>query len=130
MTAKSLISFQSLLLDKRDELVRAGGPKSGLQRQEAVRLADFIDQSVHSVEESLRVRLRQTDSKLLKAIDAALDRIERGTFGVCEVCVQPIPEPRLKAVPWARLCRDCKEQQDAGEPRQLSVPRSSSPWVE
>jgi DnaK suppressor protein len=95
-----------------------------------VRLADFLDQSVHSVEESVQVRLRQTDSRLLKAIDAALDRVERGTFGVCEVCLQDIPTPRLNAVPWARLCRDCKEQQDTGEPRQTSLPRGPEGWAE
>jgi DnaK suppressor protein len=130
VTAKHLISFQSLLRGKRDELVRAGGTKSGLQRQEAVRLADSVDQSVHSIEESVQVRLRQTDSRLLKAIDAALYRIERGTFGVCEFCMQDIPTPRLNAVSWARLCRDCKEQQDTGEPRQTSIPRGSDHWTE
>ncbi len=118
MTAKHLIPYQKLLLEKRAEVVRAGASKSSPAGLEAVRLPDFVDQSAHSLEESVQVRLRQTDSKLLKAIDAALNRIERGTFGVCEACQQEIPAPRLNAVPWARQCRDCKEQQDSAEPKQ------------
>jgi DnaK suppressor protein len=114
MTAKHLHSYRNLLLEKRAELAKPAASKgSGL---EAVRMPDFVDQSVHSLEESLQVRIRQTDSKLLKAIDAALQRIEKGSFGVCEGCAQEIPAARLKAVPWARQCRDCKEQQDSGEP--------------
>jgi DnaK suppressor protein len=91
MTATHLIPYQNLLRGKRYELARAGGSKSGLQRQEAVQLADFVDQSAYSIEESVQVRLRQSDSRLLKAIDAALYRIERGTFGVCVICMQDIP---------------------------------------
>jgi DnaK suppressor protein len=130
MTEKNLIPYRDLLLEKRAELARVGGSKSVGARLEAVRLPDSVDQSAHSSEESIQVHLRQTDSKLLKAIDAALNRIERGTFGVCEVCAQPIPAPRLKAVPWARQCRDCKEQQDAGEPRQASSPRGADQLAE
>jgi RNA polymerase-binding transcription factor DksA len=48
-------------------------------------------------------------SHLLRAIDEALVRMRRGTYGVCEMRQQPISKPRLEAVPWARHCRDCKE---------------------
>jgi RNA polymerase-binding transcription factor DksA len=41
-------------------------------------------------------------------IDAALGRVDAGTYGVCEACHQPIPEARLEAVPEATLCVRCK----------------------
>lgn len=126
MTAGHLIQYQKLLLDKRAELTRAGGNTGRSVRPEGVRHADFVDQSAHESEAAVQVRLRQTDSRLLKAIDAALIRIERGTL----VCTQPIPSPRLNAVPWARLCRDCKEQPDTGEPWHASVPSGSGRWSE
>ena len=129
MTARQHVQYQKLLLDKRAELTRAGGSKTGSLRQEGIRHADFLDQSAHAIEEAVQARLRQTDSRLLKAVDAALFRIERGTFGVCEVCTQPIPSARLNAVPWARLCRDCKEQQDTGAPRPGSIPHESLEWT-
>ncbi len=61
-------------------------------------------------EAKVQVRLRQTEDRLLRAIDEALARIARGAFGVCEACRHPISKARLNAVPWTRLCRDCKEQ--------------------
>ena len=44
----------------------------------------------------------------VEEIDAALEKIANGTYGVCERCLQPIPKPRLKALPYARLCVACK----------------------
>ncbi len=58
-------------------------------------------------------RLRQTDGKLLRAIEDALARIQHEEFGICEECGHPISKARLEAVPWTRRCRDCKERQDS-----------------
>jgi DksA/TraR C4-type zinc finger protein len=52
-----------------------------------------------------------TDGRLLRAIEEALIRIRRGTFGVCEACKSPISDARLEAVPWTHLCRECKESE-------------------
>ena len=48
------------------------------------------------------------------AIDAALQRIEAGTYGKCVNCGAPIPEERLEAMPWATLCIDCKRKEERG----------------
>ena len=48
-------------------------------------------------------------------IDAALDRIEEGGYGVCVECEKKLQTGRLDAVPWARHCIDCQELQDRGE---------------
>ncbi len=74
---------------------------------------DLIDQATADAEAELQVRVHHSDARLLRAIEEALGRIRRGTFGVCEVCEQPISKARLEAVPWTRLCRECKEQQRA-----------------
>jgi DnaK suppressor protein len=70
----------------------------------------LVDHAAAAVEAEVQVRLRETDSKLLRAIDEALGRMERNTFGVCQACGKPISAARLDAVPWSRLCRECKEQ--------------------
>jgi DnaK suppressor protein len=44
----------------------------------------------------------------VEEIDAAMEKIANGTYGACERCQQPIPKPRLKALPYARLCVACK----------------------
>jgi RNA polymerase-binding transcription factor DksA len=43
----------------------------------------------------------------IRMIEAALDRIKQGTYGICVVCEEPIPEERLDVVPQATTCRDC-----------------------
>lgn len=58
--------------------------------------------------------LEENSNHVLGAIDAALQRIENGTFGTCEKCGKPIPEERLEALPWATLCIDCKRRQERG----------------
>ena len=56
--------------------------------------------------------LEEGAQQTLAEIDAALQRIEDGTYGTCEVCGKPIPPERLAAIPWARLCID--DQRRAG----------------
>jgi len=72
---------------------------------------DLIDQANADEEAELQIRLHQTDGRLLRAIEEAVARIRQGTYGVCEVCKQPISKARLEAVPWARHCRECKERE-------------------
>src|SRR5579884_565347 len=57
------------------------------------------------------------EQALLTEVEAALKRIEDGTYGYCVVCGKPIPEKRLEAIPWASLC---VEDEAALEKRNLS----------
>jgi RNA polymerase-binding protein DksA len=54
--------------------------------------------------------LMEMESETLRKIDEALARLEEGTYGVCSECDEGIAEARLKALPFASLCRDCQEQ--------------------
>ena len=56
--------------------------------------------------------LEENSEHVLAAIDAALNRIEDGTFGTCTNCGKQIPEERLEARPWASLCIDCQRAAD------------------
>ena len=113
MDTIELDRYKQFLVAKRDELL--GGPlrtllvAGGVERA----LGDFTDQATEETQTALKTHLSQSDSHLLRAIEDALARIYRGAFGVCEVCKRPIAEARLKAVPWTRLCRDCKEHRAA-----------------
>jgi DnaK suppressor protein len=113
VNAKDLDRYRQLLLAKRREIeagaIRTIGPAAG----PGERRADVINQATEAAQADLQVHLHQTDSRLLRAIEDALARIERGAFGVCETCKYPISTARLDAVPWTHLCRDCKEQQQA-----------------
>lgn len=58
--------------------------------------------------------LEENAGHLLGEIEAALARIDEGTYGTCTVCGKSIPEERLQAVPWANLCIDDKRKQERG----------------
>ena len=58
------------------------------------------------------IALRDRSSRQLEAVDAALGRLDAGTFGVCRSCGRSIPEARLEARPWAPLCIDCQRLED------------------
>ena len=53
------------------------------------------------------------DTELLRAIQAAITRVEEGSYGLCTDCGKPIPEKRLKALPWAPRCVACQERAEA-----------------
>ena len=72
---------------------------------------DFADRSAAANEEEISIQLKQTDAKLLRAIEDALARVEAGTYGICIDCEEEISAPRLKAVPWTKVCISCKEKQ-------------------
>ena len=113
MDRRELHRYKRLLLAKRDglSLKNAGGespiPAAGGWE------GDPIDRAAADEEAELQVQLHQTDGRLLRAIEGALDRIKQGEFGICEACKNPISRARLEAVPWTRHCRDCKEHEQA-----------------
>ncbi len=111
VNARDLQRYKRLLLAKLDELSATKGGAETLVPGAGGWQGDLVDQANSDTEAELQIRVHQSDAHLLRAIDEALARIRRGTFGVCEVCKQPISRPRLEAVPWTRLCRECKERQ-------------------
>jgi DnaK suppressor protein len=113
MNARDLDRYKELLLAKRRELTTARAGMEGPAPPSGAHKSDLVDHAAAALEAELQVRLRETDSKLLRAIDEALGRIERKTFGVCQACMKPISAARLDAMPWSRLCRECKEQRQA-----------------
>jgi RNA polymerase-binding transcription factor len=60
--------------------------------------------------EHLAFATLEQGQRTLSEVEAALNRMDRGTYGVCEGCGEPIPEARLRALPWARFCIRCTER--------------------
>lgn len=71
---------------------------------------DFAEQATQSENDDVLTSLDDEAQQMVMHIDAALARIEQGTYGICKSCNEPIPEPRLEAVPYAELCIDCAEK--------------------
>jgi len=67
------------------------------------------DQAPVLHEQFVSIRFNNFAYEKIKAIDAALERLKRGEYGICEECDEPISEKRLMAVPWTRHCLQCQE---------------------
>lgn len=62
------------------------------------------DTATETVDREIDYTLEENSTNVLREIDAALERIEAGTYGVCERCGNPIEPERLEHLPWATLC--------------------------
>jgi DnaK suppressor protein len=106
--------YKEALLRKRGEILSAGGGVKPLQTTENnSRQGDLADQASGNNEVHIQLKLKQTDAKILQAIEEALWRMEKGTYGVCRDCGEPIAPARLNAIPWTRVCITCKEKQSS-----------------
>ena len=104
--------FKDALLRKRGEIVGTGGIKPlQASMENNTRQGDMADQASGNNEVHIQLKLKQTDAKILQAIEDALRRIEEGSYGMCRDCGEPIAEARLNAIPWTRVCISCKEKQ-------------------
>ena len=111
MNKRELKKFKVLLEEKRDTIIKTTSHKTHWENMGNTRQGDFVDQAADDNEVSVNIRLRQTDAKLLRAIEAAISRIDAGTYGMCMECDGEISSARLTAVPWTSLCIACKEKE-------------------
>jgi DnaK suppressor protein len=112
MNKSNLLRHKNLLLSKRQAL------SSGKSLVDSIPSAgelcgDLVDMAANETAATTQIRLHQIDGKLLRAIEDALMRLQQEEYGTCAECGQPISKVRLRAVPWTRWCRDCKERQDS-----------------
>jgi DnaK suppressor protein len=73
---------------------------------------DFADVASDDIDRKMIEALGSQDIKRLRAIDAALSRINLGRYGICMKCNKKIPTERLGAIPYAVLCIDCQKEEE------------------
>jgi DnaK suppressor protein len=73
---------------------------------------DFADVASDDIDRKMIEAIGSQDIKRLRAIDAALGRINQGRYGVCVKCNKKIPPARLEALPYAVLCVDCQKGEE------------------
>ncbi len=112
MRSSNVTKYRNILEKKKSELL-ASTPARTPASEPGSKSGDWIDQSSQESDLHVRLALKQTDSKLLRAIEEAIHRIENGTYGICMECENEIAPARLEAVPWTRVCIDCKAKQQS-----------------
>lgn len=80
-------------------------------------ISDIADEASASNERRLLSSLSINDSQILSQIEAALEKIENGSYGKCEKCGKPIPQGRLEVLPYATHCVPCKEAEESASRR-------------
>ena len=77
--------------------------------------ADPLDRATEEQAQNERMRIRDRESRLIAKIRRSLDAMDEGTYGICEICEEPIGFDRLRARPVTTYCIDCKTRQEALE---------------
>jgi DnaK suppressor protein len=115
MDKKKLEYFRGLLQDQLDELIdEALKTVNGMTNLKDT-FPDPTDRAALETDRNFLLRIRDRERKLIEKIKEALDRIDNGQFGVCELCGKEIGEKRLMARPVTTLCIECKKKQEARE---------------
>jgi len=105
-----LDSFQNKLLDRRVQIEKnLTGTTLELDGMRELELNDEGDFAAASAEAIVDSAILVQQRKELNEIELALDKIKEGTYGICEMCEEPIGKPRLEVKNFARFCITCRE---------------------
>lgn len=112
---ESLKKLRKSLVERREALQRAlDGDLSLLQKLHRQKTGDALDAAADTVQDEVNSQLVEVESRELCAIDEALIRMDKDEFGDCEGCGKPIPITRLRAIPYATDCIDCRRKAESG----------------
>ena len=120
MNKKRLAAFKKMLLEQKAVLEKQfkeleEGNFHSSQSEFTGELPfdeDYAASGTHTFERERDLSLSENIRDLLEQVNHALERIEEGTYGICEMCGQPIPEERLEALPYANRCIACKQKEE------------------
>jgi DnaK suppressor protein len=116
MRTQDLLQYRKVLSAQLSTLLSQD--EQALHQRAALDSEDVPDPNDRATIETDRgreLRLRERDQRLIAKIQTALQRIEDGTFGVCESCGGPIGEARLRARPVTTQCIDCKTEAEQAD---------------
>jgi RNA polymerase-binding transcription factor DksA len=104
-------TFYERLLDLRDQLTRQ---MDGLAKESAQEMAGYslhmADSGTDNFDRDFALSLLSSDQDAIYEIEEALKRIEKNTYGICELTGKPIPKSRLEAIPWTRFTVQAQAQ--------------------
>ncbi|MEO0010109.1 MAG: TraR/DksA C4-type zinc finger protein [candidate division WOR-3 bacterium] len=113
LSKKDLLRLEKALLEEKQRVLRQSSFTQQVMDTPAAagdlssHRTHVADQGTENYQRELASQFKSIESDALREIDAALDRIARGTYGICERCGEPIPLARLEVIPYARLCMKC-----------------------
>ena len=106
---KAIVKFKKILLKEREQIVgevRQIVESSKEMGQDGIQ--DIGDEAANIYNKQVLLSLNENERTRLQEVDESLDRIETGTYGICEECGEPIGLKRLEVRPVAKYCVPCK----------------------
>jgi len=107
--------FRNKLVAWKEEIIRQNRETLLVLHEDSAQHADLADRATSETDRALELRARDRQRKLIAKIDAALARIEEGTYGYCEETGEPIGLKRLDARPIATLSLEAQERHERRE---------------
>jgi DnaK suppressor protein len=117
MEINRLDYFRQVLTDRLEELLSQAEKTIFELRGQNTREIEDLDQASMNSEQTFKLRMRTRESRLIKKVKNALERIENGNYGSCEFCGEDISDKRLEARPVTTKCIRCKEEEELAELR-------------
>ncbi len=115
MKKKDSEYFKKLLTERLENLLTEASKTVTGMTGEIANFPDPTDRASLEADRNFMLRIRDRERKLILKIREALERIENGTYGICETCGSDISIKRLKARPVTTQCIDCKTKEEAME---------------
>ena len=115
MNERHKLYFRTKLLTWKEEIVRQNRETLHVLHEDSAQHADIADRATSETDRALELRARDRQRKLIAKIDAALARIEDGSYGYCEETGEPIGLKRLEARPIATLSLEAQERHERRE---------------
>jgi len=107
---RQIQKLKQILLHKREEII--GGVmqiRASSQEMGQNGIQDTADEASNLYTQQVLMSLNENQRGMLREVDEALDRIEEGTYGICEGCGKPIAVRRLEIKPFAKYCVQCQD---------------------
>lgn len=108
MEKKKVKYFQSVLQEIRIEIVGdVEKSQNNGKNDEAEHMPDISDDAARAYDKKLQGDLEEQEWNKLKQVEAALEKVKNGEYGICDQCEKKIPEARLKIIPYTEFCTQC-----------------------
>ena len=115
MKKEKLEKFRVMLVEKKEQILAEAGKTMSEMTDQTANVPDPNDRATIESGRSFELRIRERERKLVGKIEAAIARIDDGSYGLCEECGEEIGLKRLEARPVTTFCIDCKTMQETQE---------------
>ena len=115
MTNEEKEELKHIIEGQLQELISKTGSKIAGLVTSSIEAPEMVEQSALDYYRGLSLRISDRESKLIRKIQQALDRLEDGDYGICDMCGEEISIARLRARPVTTLCIACKTEQESLE---------------